>query len=89
MSQSNGPLPLLELPGYIFRKIVVDQVVDVSGTRHEVMFVTAHKEGTCFVLFSCIASPVLNDHYLSNSNVTYASIDPLPSIPSHSNVAKI
>lgn len=43
--QSNGPRPLLNLEGYVFRKIVVDQVNDTNGTRHEVMFVAAYKEG--------------------------------------------
>ena len=44
-TQSNGPRPLLELPGYKFSKIVVDLVRDANGTLHEVMFVTAHRDG--------------------------------------------
>ena len=50
VAQSNGPSPLLELSGYTFRKIVVDQVVDADGTRHEVMFVTAHKNGKLYII---------------------------------------
>ena len=45
MSQSNVNQPLLELGGYTFSKIVVDQMTDANGTKHEVMFVTAHKDG--------------------------------------------
>ena len=45
MKQSNGNQPLLELGGYTFSKIVVDQMTDANGTKHEVMFVTAHKDG--------------------------------------------
>ena len=43
--QSNGPHPLLKMEGYVFRKIVVDQVTDANGTRHEVMFVAAYNDG--------------------------------------------
>ena len=54
MRQSNGPHPLLELDGYAFSKIVVDQMTDANGTKHEVMFVAAHKDGKshrrCFCL---------------------------------------
>lgn len=50
--QSNGPHPLLQLEGYVFRKIVVDQMTDANGTRHEVMFVTAYKDGkSCYYAF--------------------------------------
>ena len=45
VKQSNGPHPLLQLSGYLFHKIVVDQVDDVNGTQREVMFVTAHRDG--------------------------------------------
>ena len=45
VSQSNEAQPLLELGGYTFSKIVVDQVTDADGNKHEVMFVTAHKDG--------------------------------------------
>jgi hypothetical protein len=45
VSQSNLAHPLLELGGFTFSKIVVDQVTDANGTKHEVMFVTAHKDG--------------------------------------------
>ena len=53
VAQSNGPSPLLELSGYTFRKIVVDQVVDADGSRHEVMFVTAHKNGKLYIISIC------------------------------------
>ena len=43
--QANEHHPLLELGGYTFSKIVVDQTTDADGTKHEVMFVTAHKDG--------------------------------------------
>ena len=45
VSQLNQAQPLLELGGYTFSKIVVDQVTDADGNKHEVMFVTAHKDG--------------------------------------------
>lgn len=45
VSQSNQARPLLELDGYTFSKIVVDQVIDADGNKHEIMFVTAHKDG--------------------------------------------
>ena len=51
--QSNGPRPLLELPGYTFSKIIVDQMSDANGTQHEVMFVTAHRDGKCSDLYVC------------------------------------
>lgn len=43
--QSNGPHPLLRMDRYVFRKIVVDQVTDANGTRHEVMFIAAYNDG--------------------------------------------
>ena len=46
VSQSNLAQPLLELGGYTFSKIIVDQMTDANGTKHEIMFVTAHKDGT-------------------------------------------
>lgn len=45
VKQSNEDQPLMELGGYTFSKIVVDQMTDADGTKHEVMFVAAHKDG--------------------------------------------
>ena len=36
----------VSLGGYTFSKIIVDQMTDANGTKHEIMFVTAHKDGT-------------------------------------------